>query len=50
MGKTKPIQSLLVPLGDSFTIRLADGKIMKNIAIRKTADAIFSQSIIFSQQ
>jgi hypothetical protein len=45
MGITNPIQSLVLPLGDSFTIRFADGKSMKNIATRNTADAIFNQSI-----
>jgi len=50
MGITKPIQSLLVPLGDSFTMRLADGKITKNIATSKATDAIFNQSIIPSSK
>ena len=45
MGITNPIQSLVLPLGDSLTIRLADGKIIKNIATRNTAEAIFNQSI-----
>jgi hypothetical protein len=46
MGTIKAIQSLLLPLGDSLTMRLADGKIMKNMATNRTALAIFNQSII----
>jgi len=45
MGMIKPIQSLELPLGDSLTMRLAVGNIMKNIAIRNTAALIFNQSI-----
>jgi len=41
----KPIQSLVLPLGEFFTILLAEGKMKKNIAIRKIADTIFNQSI-----
>jgi hypothetical protein len=41
----KPIQSLALPLGEFFTICLAEGKMKKNIATRKTADTIFNQSI-----
>jgi hypothetical protein len=51
IGKTKPIQSLLLPLGEFFTMRLADGNIMKNIATSKTAPAICNQSIrLFSKK
>jgi len=45
IGTIKPIQSLALPLGEFFTICLAEGKMKKNIATRKTADAIFNQSI-----
>jgi hypothetical protein len=45
IGTIKPIQSLVLPLGEFFTILLAEGKMKKNIATRATADAIFSQSI-----
>jgi hypothetical protein len=45
IGTIKPIQSLVLPLGEFFTMRLAEGKMKKNIATRKIADAIFNQSI-----
>jgi len=50
IGIMKPIQSLALPLGDSFTIRFALGSIMKNIATRNTAEAIFNQSITLPQK
>jgi hypothetical protein len=45
IGTIKPIQSLVLPLGEFFTMRLAEGNMKKNMAIRKIADAIFNQSI-----
>jgi hypothetical protein len=45
IGTIKPIQSLALPLGEFFTILLAEGKMKKNIAIRRIADPIFNQSI-----
>jgi hypothetical protein len=45
IGTIKPIQSLVLPFGEFFTMRLAEGKMKKNIATRKIADAIFNQSM-----
>jgi len=35
----------VLPLGEFFTILLAEGKMKKNIAISRIADPIFNQSI-----
>jgi hypothetical protein len=45
IGTIKPIQSLVLPLGEFFTICLAEGNMKKNMATRKIADVIFNQSI-----
>ena len=47
IGTIKPIQSLVLPLGEFFTMCLAEGKMKKNIATSRIADPIFNQSIIF---